>query len=134
MLTMKDSAILCNAGHFNVEIAMDELEEKKVSKTPVRKNIKAYLLENNRTIHVLAQGRLVNLAAGDGHPVEIMDMSFSLQALCTQYINSHKLTKGIYDVPEEVDQEVAIRKLSSMAIEIDQLTDNQKNYLNVHDY
>lgn len=133
MLTMKDSAILCNAGHFNVEIAMDELERKKINKTPVRKNIQAYLLENNRTIHVLAQGRLVNLAAGDGHPVEIMDMSFSLQALCTKYINSHKLTKGIHDVPQEVDQEVAIRKLISMEIEIDQLTEDQKKYLNIQD-
>ncbi|MBI9012658.1 MAG: adenosylhomocysteinase [Clostridiales bacterium] len=133
MLMMKDSAILCNAGHFNVEIAMDELESKKISKTPVRKNIKAYLLENNKTIHVLAQGRLVNLAAGDGHPVEIMDMSFSLQALCANYINNHKLTKGIYNVPEEVDQEVAIRKLSSMEIEIDQLTEDQKKYLNLQD-
>lgn len=130
MLTMKEGAILCNAGHFNVEIAMEELETKKKKKTTVRKNIEAYVLKNGRTVHVLAQGRLVNLAAGDGHPVEIMDMSFSVQALCTQYLNSHELIKGLYEVPDEVDQEVAQRKLKSMNIEIDVLTDEQKAYLN----
>lgn len=133
ILKMKDGAILCNAGHFNVEISIEDLEEKTLKISNVRKNIDSYQLENNRSVNVLAQGRLVNLAAGNGHPVEIMDLSFSIQALCIKYILNNSLTKGIHEVPIEVDVEVASKKLSSMNIIIDKLTEDQKEYLNISD-
>ena len=127
---LKDGAILSNAGHFDVEVNMDELRELAVSSYDARFNIKGYVLPNNRTVFVIADGRLVNLAAGDGHPAEIMDMSFAIQALCVQYLTNNKLEKGVVPVPREIDNEVARRKLKGMGIEIDAMSDKQKDYLN----
>lgn len=131
-MEMKEGAILCNAGHFDVEIDMKRLREIAVSSEEMRKNIKGYKLPNGVTIYVLAEGRLVNLAAGDGHPAEIMDMSFAIQALSAKYLVEHEkeLKEKIIDVPREVDMEVAHRKLSFLGKEIDVLTEYQENYLN----
>lgn len=129
---MKDGAICCNAGHFNVEINLPDLESLAVETKEQRNNIMGYVLEDGRTISVIAEGRLVNLAAGDGHPAEIMDMSFSIQALCAEYIvKNHKdLTASVIDVPEEIDKKVALRKLNSWGTEIDVLTPEQEKYVN----
>lgn len=129
---MKDGAILCNAGHFNVEINLVELEKMAVKIIPQRNNITGYVLPDGRTISVIAEGRLVNLAAGDGHPAEIMDMSFSIQALCAEYIvkNRNKLSVAVIDVPEEIDRKVALRKLNSWGDKIDTLTPEQEKYIN----
>ena len=129
---MKDGAILCNAGHFNVEINLTELEGLAVKTIPQRKNITGYVLPDGRTISVIAEGRLVNLAAGDGHPAEIMDMSFSIQALCAEYIvkNRSSLKISVNDVPEEIDRKVALRKLQSWGTQIDTLTPEQEKYIN----
>ena len=130
-LRMKDGAICCNAGHFNVEVAVEDLEKMAVSHRTARNNIEAYTLENGRTIYVLAEGRLVNLAAGDGHPAEIMDMSFAIQALSARYLVEHRgsLTRMLNPVPAEIDREVALRKLSYWGIQIDSLTEDQQKYL-----
>ena len=129
---MKDGAILCNAGHFNVEINLTELEGLAVKTIPQRNNITGYVLPDGRTISVIAEGRLVNLAAGDGHPAEIMDMSFSIQALCAEYIvkNRGSLRISVNDVPEEIDRKVALRKLQSWGTQIDTLTPEQEKYIN----
>lgn len=129
---MKDGAILCNAGHFNVEINLTELEGLAVKTIPQRNNITGYVLPDGRTISVIAEGRLVNLAAGDGHPAEIMDMSFSIQALCAEYIvkNRDSLKISVNDVPEEIDRKVALRKLQSWGTQIDTLTPEQEKYIN----
>ena len=127
---IKDGAILCNAGHFNVEVDVAWLE--KNSKKQERKpNIMGYTLENGNTIFVLAEGRLVNLASGDGHPVEIMDMSFAIQALSAQYlVQNHKnLPVGVIPVPEQIDLDVANKKLASCGLSIDALTKEQETYL-----
>ena len=131
MLSMKDGAILCNAGHFNVEIDMEGLEKIAVKKETRRDNIVGYYLENGRSVNILAEGRLVNLAAGDGHPAEIMDMSFSIQALCAQYLAQHRGEKlpMLNYVPAEIDREVAERKLRFLGISIDHLTKAQQKYL-----
>ena len=131
-MEMKEGAILCNAGHFDVEINMKRLREIAISSEEMRKNIMGYKLPNGVTIYVLAEGRLVNLAAGDGHPAEIMDMSFAIQALSAKYLVEHEkeLKEKIVDVPREVDMEVARRKLSFLGKKIDVLTEYQKNYLN----
>lgn len=128
---MKNGAILCNAGHFNVEIDVKALEEMALEKQPQRENIMGYKLENGNWIYLLAEGRLVNLAAGDGHPAEIMDMSFAIQAKSAEYIakNSGKFDKMIVDVPAEIDQEMAARKLRSYGRQIDTLTEAQAKYL-----
>ena len=128
---MKDGAILCNAGHFDVEVCVPELEEMACEKKEQRKNIMGYKIEDGRWINLLAEGRLVNLAAGDGHPAEIMDMSFALQALSAKYVleNYEKLGNKVIDVPEEIDKRVALMKLKSWGIEIDELTEEQKKYL-----
>jgi len=128
---MKDGAILANAGHFDVEIWKPDLEALSVEKKMMRKNIMGYVMKDGRIINLLAEGRLVNLAAGDGHPAEIMDMSFALQALCAKYINdNHKaLDKKVYDVPEEIDKKVAFMKLEGMGINIDTLDEEQEEYL-----
>ena len=129
---MKDGAILCNAGHFNVEVDVDCLERIAVSKTERRKNIDGYLLSNGKTLNVLAQGRLVNLAAGDGHPAEIMDMSFAIQALSARYLAQHreeKLSAKVYPVPKEIDSHVALMKLSYTGLSIDSLTPSQQKYI-----
>ncbi|MEF3245425.1 MAG: adenosylhomocysteinase [Caldisericaceae bacterium] len=126
---LKDGAILSNAGHFNVEVKIDELEKIKVSKREVRKNILEYTLPNKRSIYVLGEGRLVNLACADGHPIEIMDLSFSLQALSSEYLLKNKLENKVYDVPEEIDLKVANAFLKANNIKIDKLTKKQVDYL-----
>jgi adenosylhomocysteinase len=128
---LKDGAVLANAGHFNVEIQMEELEKATSKKREVRKNITEYTLKNRKRIYILGEGRLVNLACADGHPIEIMDLSFALQALSAEYIlkNKKKLENKVYDVPEEVDIEVAQIMLDSYGIKIDRLTKKQLNYL-----
>ncbi len=128
---LKDGAVLANAGHFNVEVAMEELEAYAVNTFEARNNITGYVLPNGKTVFAIAEGRLVNLAAGDGHPVEIMDMSFALQALSARYMaqNGRTLKPGVYAVPEELDSEVANRKLAACGMSVDVLTDAQKKYL-----
>ena len=128
---LKDGAVLANAGHFNVEVAMEELETYAANTFEARNNITGYVLPNGKTVFAIAEGRLVNLAAGDGHPVEIMDMSFALQALSARYMaqNGRTLKPGVYAVPEELDSEVANRKLAACGMSVDVLTDAQKKYL-----
>ncbi len=129
---MKDGAILCNAGHFDCEIDMAGLREIAVETKEMRNNIQGYKLPTGQWLCVLAEGRLVNLAAGDGHPAEIMDMSFAIQALSAKYLveNEGKITTMLNDVPVAVDQDVAARKLAFMGKKIDELTDEQVSYLN----
>ncbi len=129
---MKEGAILCNAGHFDCEIDMAWLKANAVETREQRKNIMGYKLPTSQWIFVLAEGRLVNLAAGDGHPAEIMDMSFAIQALSAKYLVEHasELTEKLIDVPEEVDKDVAKRKLAFLGKEIDVLTPEQEKYLN----
>ena len=129
---MKDGAILCNAGHFNVEVDVDWLERSAVSQSEGRTPVtRGYTLPNGRTLFVLAEGRLVNLASGDGHPVEIMDMSFAIQALAARYIADHRdsLPAGILAIPDELDYDVARRKLRAEGLSIDTLTPEQEKYL-----
>ena len=129
---MKDGAILCNAGHFNVEVDVDWLERSAVSRSEGRTPVtRGYTLPNGRTLFVLAEGRLVNLASGDGHPVEIMDMSFAIQALAARYIADHRdsLPAGILAIPDELDYDVARRKLRAEGLSIDTLTPEQEKYL-----
>ena len=131
MKVMKDGAILCNAGHFDVEIDMAGLREMCTDSYEQRQNIMGYALDNGRTIYVLGEGRLVNLACGDGHPAEIMDMSFAIQALSARYLVQHgkELTEKLIVVPKEVDNEVAVRKLNFLGKKIDKLTPEQDKYL-----
>lgn len=128
---MKDGAILANAGHFDIEINKPELEEQASSKRTVRRNIEEYLLKDGRRIYLLAEGRLVNLAAGDGHPAEIMDMTFALQAMSLKYVNEHytDLDAAVEKVPYEIDEQVARIKLETLGISLDRLSDDQRNYL-----
>ncbi len=130
-LRMKDGAICCNAGHFDVEVAVAALRKMAVSHRPARNNIEAYKLENGRTVYIIAEGRLVNLAAGDGHPAEIMDMSFAIQALSARYLAEHRGSIGslLNNVPEEIDREVALRKLKDWNIRIDTLSEEQHKYI-----
>lgn len=132
MEKMKDMAILANAGHFNVEIDMKALEEYSLSKKEMRNNIMGYTLKNGNTVNVLAEGRLVNIAAADGHPAEIMDLSFAVQAMSAMYIrdNHEHLEKKVIDVSSEIDDVIARRKLAAWDIEIDTLTEEQEKYLN----
>ena len=129
--TMKDGAILTNAGHFDVEVDMAGLEKLAVEKYEARHNIQGYVLPGGKTLFTIAEGRLVNLAAGDGHPAEIMDMSFAVQALSAEYLakNRGKLQPGVIPVPRELDEAVARRKLSAMGVEIDALSQAQEAYL-----
>ena len=129
---MKNGAILCNAGHFDVEIDMKRLREIALDTIDQRKNIIGYKISEDRWIYVLAEGRLVNLAAGDGHPAEIMDMSFAIQALSAKYLAEHagELTEKLINVPKEVDMEVATRKLAFLGKQIDTLTPEQEADLN----
>ncbi|MCQ5340097.1 MAG: adenosylhomocysteinase [Candidatus Methanomethylicia archaeon] len=128
---MKNGAILANAGHFNVEIDINALEEMKEEKRRINDFTDEYILNDGRKIYLLAEGRLVNLVAAEGHPSEVMDMSFSNQALCIEYIvkNYHKLEPKVYDVPREIDEEIARLKLKKMGIEIDTMTEEQINYI-----
>jgi len=128
---MKDGAILSNAGHFDVEVNKPELDQLSVSKRTVRRNIEEYQLTDGRKVYIIAEGRLVNLAAGDGHPAEIMDMTFALQAMSLKYVNDHYKTLGnvVVSVPYDLDEQVARFKLESLGIGIDALTEEQKSYL-----
>lgn len=130
-MELKDGAILCNAGHFDCEIDMARLREICVESKVMRNNIMGYRLSNDRWIFVLGEGRLVNLACGDGHPAEIMDMSFAIQALSAKYLveNADNLKEKLIDVPVEVDKDVAKRKLKFLGKEIDVLTPEQEKYL-----
>ena len=130
-ITMKDGAILCNAGHFDCEVNVAALGRMAAEIFPARNNILGYRLANGRTLYVIGEGRLVNLAAGDGHPAEIMDMSFAIQALSAKYLVKHKgqLEGMLHNVPQEIDEEVARRKLADWGIEIDRLTPEQYRYL-----
>ena len=130
-LAMKDGAILANSGHFNIEINVRELEELAVEKRTIRPNVEEYKLPNGNRIYLLAEGRLVNLVAAEGHPSEVMDMSFANQALSILYLkdNAKKLENKVYNVSREQDEEVAKLKLETMGIKIDELTPEQKKYL-----
>ena len=132
MLNMKDGAIICNAGHFNVEINIGDLEKNATEICEKRNNIMGYRMPNGNWINLLAEGRLVNLAAGDGHPAEIMDMSFAIQALSAKYMveNRDKVNVGVNYVPAEIDRNVALRKLNAWGISIDELSDEQEKYIN----
>ena len=128
---MKDGAILANAGHFNVEIWIPDLEELAVEKRQIRPCVTEYRLRDGRRLYLLGEGRLVNLVCAEGHPSEVMDMSFANQALSVEYIvrNRGRLERRVYQVPLEIDEEVARLKLRAMGIEIDELTEEQKKYL-----
>ena len=127
---MKDGAIIANSGHFNVEISIKDLEKLSKSKRTIRPNLEEYTLEDGRKIHLLAEGRLVNLSAAEGHPSEVMDMSFANQALCAEYMAKNaELPPKVYTVPTEIDETIAKLKLECMGVTIDELTDEQKKYL-----
>jgi adenosylhomocysteinase len=128
---MKDGAILANSGHFNSEINLKVLDEMATGVRHVRPSVQEYKLGDGRRLHVLGEGRLINLAGAEGHPAAVMDMSFANQALCAEYIaaNASKLERRVYDVPDDIDKEVARLKLKAMGIAIDTLTDEQKHYL-----
>ncbi|HNZ62970.1 MAG TPA: adenosylhomocysteinase [Bacillota bacterium] len=126
---MKDGAVICNAGHFNREIDLDTLESMAVQKTEARRSVTRYVLPDGKSLHVLANAALVNIAAGDGHPIEIMDMSFSLQALGAEYLAKNRgLPARVYVVPDDLDQEVASLKLASFGAAIDRETEAQRRY------
>jgi len=130
MQKMKDGAILANSGHFNVEINIKDLEELAVSRRTLRPNLEEFTLKDGRRLYLLAEGRLVNLAAAEGHPSEVMDMSFANQALSVEYIvKTEKMSPKVYTVPREIDEAVAKIKLEAMGIKIDTLAEEQKNYL-----
>jgi adenosylhomocysteinase len=128
---MKDGAIFCNSGHFNVEISIVELQKMAKSKRIIRDFVEEYTLKSGKRIYLLGEGRLINLAAAEGHPSAVMDMSFANQALCAEYMakNYKKLEKKVYSVPEKIDSEISRLKLKSMGITIDVLTPAQKKYL-----
>jgi adenosylhomocysteinase len=129
--SMKNGAIICNSGHFNVEIDIDALERVCVKKRRIREYVDEYTLKDGRKINLLGEGRLINLAAAEGHPASVMDMSFANQALCAEFLakNAANLVKKVYSVPKEIDESVAKLKLESMGIKIDELTNEQKSYL-----
>jgi len=130
MLKMRDGALLANSGHFNVEVGIGDLAGVAVSKRTIRPNLEEYTLKDGRKIFLLAEGRLVNLASAEGHPSEVMDMSFSNQALCVEYlVKNPELKAGVYGVPKEIDETVASLKLSGMGIRIDEMTEEQKKYV-----
>jgi len=128
---MKDGAIVCNSGHFNVEIDLEALAQMSDARREIRDFVEEFTLRNGRRLYVLGEGRLINLAAAEGHPSSVMDMSFANQALCTEYMVAHatSLKKQVYRVPTLIDQEIARLKLASMKVRIDDLTDEQEKYL-----
>lgn len=128
---MKDGAILANTGHFNVEIDLKGLEELKVGKLKIRDSVEEYSMKDGRKLYLLTEGRLVNLAAAEGHPSEVMDMSFANQALSVEYLlkNAKNMRPAVYDVPREIDEAVARLKLKMMGIKIDRMTDEQLSYI-----
>ncbi len=129
---MKDGAIVANSGHFNVELDLDVLSSLSKDRTTVREFVEQYTLKNGKRVIVLGEGRLVNLAAAEGHPSSVMDMSFANQALCSEWIvkNHAKLERQVYSVPDDIDKEIARLKLKSMGVKIDALTPEQQKYLN----
>jgi adenosylhomocysteinase len=129
--TMRDGAILANSGHFNVEINIPALEEMAVDRERIRPFVERFTLPDGRRISLLGEGRLVNLAAAEGHPASVMDMSFANQALCVEFMvkQGGRLEKRVYRVPEQIDKEVARLKLDAMGIQIDTLTEEQRRYL-----
>jgi len=131
MEVMKDGAILANSGHFNVEINIPALEAMAVEVRRVREFVDQYQLPDGRRIFVLGEGRLINLAAAEGHPPSVMDMSFANQALAVEYLVKHgrELQKQVYSVPQDIDREIARLKLAAMGVEIDTLTPEQAEYL-----
>jgi len=130
MQRMKDGAILANSGHFNVEVNPKTLEELSTKQRSIRPNLQEYTLKDGRKLYLLAEGRLVNLSAAEGHPSEVMDMSFANQALCVEHIaKNDKLEPKVYQVPKEIDEHIAKLKLETMKIKIDKLTKTQKKYL-----
>ena len=128
---MKDGAIIANSGHFNVEIDIPELEKMATSKRRVREHIDQYVLPDGRRINLLGEGRLINLAAAEGHPASVMDMSFANQALSAEFLTGCRgdLEKRVYTVPEEIDKNIAKLKLESVGCTVDELTEKQKKYL-----
>ena len=128
---MKDGAIVANTGHFNVEIDIESLQKMSKAKRTIRDFVEEFTLRNGKRIYLLGEGRLINLAAAEGHPSAVMDMSFANQALCAEYMvkNAKKLEKKVYSVPEKIDNEIARLKLKAMGIKIDTLTAEQKKYL-----
>ncbi len=130
-LLMKDGAIMANSGHFDIEINIPALEGLMRSKREIRPLVEEYTLTNGRRLYLLGQGRLINLAAAEGHPASVMDMSFANQALCVEHLvkSANKMSPGVYSVPKDIDQEVARLKLDSLGISIDKLTNEQRKYL-----
>jgi adenosylhomocysteinase len=128
---MKNGAILCNSGHFNVEIDLETLAKLASSRRHAREFVEEFAMRDGRKIYVLGEGRLINLAAAEGHPASVMDMSFANQALCSEYMvkNHASLEKRVYSVPEDLDQRVASMKLEAMGTKIDRLTAEQEHYL-----
>ena len=127
---MKDSAIIANSGHFNVEINIEDLKElAKETNEQVRNYVDEYVMADGRRLYLLADGRLINLAAAEGHPASVMDMSFATQALTTEFMVKNNLPVAVHEVPEEIEQWIALAKLESMGISIDELTEEQKEYL-----
>jgi adenosylhomocysteinase len=131
MERMKDGAILANTGHFNVEIEIPALRQMAVSSRPARPFVEEFRLEDGRRIFLLADGRLINLSAAEGHPATVMDMSFANQALASEFVieNAGTLERKVYAVPEEIDKEIARLKLETMGVTIDRLTEEQEHYL-----
>ena len=130
MLKMKDGVILANSGHFNVEISLSDLESISTSKRTLRPNLEEFTLQNGRKLYLLAEGRLVNLASAEGHPSEVMDMSFANQALSVEYLaRRERLEPKVHSVPREIDELVAKLKLETMGVEIDKLTEEQRKYI-----
>jgi len=130
-LKMKDGAILCNSGHFNVELDLEALAALSTAKRKIRESVEEYTLKNGHCLYVLGEGRLVNLAAAEGHPSAVMDMSFANQSLAVEFIvkNYPKFERRVYPVPAEIDREIARLKLAAMGVEIDTLTPEQEKYL-----
>jgi adenosylhomocysteinase len=130
-LKMKDGAIVANSGHFNVELDLGGLREITTSNREIREFVEEFHLKNGRKVYLLGEGRLVNLASAEGHPSSVMDMSFANQALSAEYLvkNYRQLEKRVYQVPDQIDRQIAQMKLESMGIQIDQLTAEQEHYL-----
>jgi adenosylhomocysteinase len=128
---MKDEALVANSGHFNVEINIDALDDLSTQKRATRPMVEQYVMPDGRRINLIAEGRLVNLSAAEGHPSAVMDMSFANQALCAEYValNHKTLPVGVYDVPRDIDDQVATLKLDAMGISMDTLTEAQAAYL-----
>ena len=130
-LEMKDGAIVCNSGHFNVELDLEGLAKQTKARRQIREYVEEFTMKNGKRVYVLGEGRLINLAAAEGHPSSVMDMSFANQALSAEYMvkNAKTLKVGVYKVPDKIDAMIAKLKLASMGIKIDKLTDEQKKYL-----